>query len=291
MTDATNVAAAGAVMDSDFSDAEGFMRKVSAGTYIVHKSNLAATTNPGATDDNTAGYSVGSLWINVILDKIFQAVDVPTGAAIWKDLTQQVEAAIVGSQDLTAGTPVNLNITGATKVKRITRARFWISVNGADVGANTTTRIQIKFFNTDGFTHAELDTDGAAENVEDFGEFQFDSQDVKVAADNGDGTIDIDDAETNFGIDSLIRIHDGTNFEYQRVTAIPDFDTLDLYDTILKTGVGAWAVDDDVSRVFELRDLGYRDADDTGEIHLQMIPRAGDSDCRLHFWIEYEGGA
>lgn len=201
----------------------------------------------------------------------------------------EVRVVLEGSQDLTAGTPVNLNITGANRIKRIKRARFWISVNGADVGANTTTKIQLKIFTTDGFTHAELDTNGAAELAEDFGEFQFDSQDVKVAADNGDGTIDID-ATANFGIDDLVRIHDGTNFEYQRVLVDTDGDTLDLYDTILKSGVGAWSVDDDVTRVFELIDLGYKDADDTDEIHLQMIPRSGDSDCRLHFWIEYEGG-
>lgn len=290
VTDATNVAAAGAVMDSDFADAEGFMRKVSAGTYIVHKSNLAATTNPGVSDDNTAGYSIGSRWINVTLDKIFEAVDVSTGAAVWKDLAQQVEVVITGSQDLTAGTPFNRNITGAIKIKRITRARFWISVNGADVGANTTTKIQLKFFNTDGFTHAELDTDGLAELIDDAGEFQFDSQDVKVAADNGDGTIDID-ATANFGIDDFIRIHDGTNFEYQRVLVDTDADTLDLYDTILKAGVGAWSVNDDVARVFEFRDLGYRDQDDTDEIHLRLIPRSGDDNCRIHWWIEYEGGA
>ncbi len=199
-------------------------------------------------------------------------------------------STLTGSQDLTAGTPVNKNITGATKVESINRARFWTSANGADVGANVATRIQIKFFNTDGFTHAELDTIGAAEEVQDWGEFQYTSQDVKVAADNGDGSIDVDDI-TNFGIDDLVRIHDGTNHEFQRLTGKTPADTLDLYDTILKAGVGAWSVNDDVTRVFELVDMGYRDADLTDEIHLQMIPRSGDSNCRLHWWIEYEGGA
>lgn len=197
---------------------------------------------------------------------------------------------LTGSQDLTAGTPVNLNIPGAKDIDRIPRARFWISANGADVGANVATRIQLKFFNKDGFLHAELDTNGVGGLIEDFGEFQFASQDVKVAPNNGDGAVDIDDT-ANFGIDDLVRIHDGTNHEYQRVTAVVDADTLDLYDTILKAGSPAWALNDDVSRVFELRDLDYRDGDDTDEIHLRLIPRSGDSNCRLHYWIEYEGAA
>lgn len=196
---------------------------------------------------------------------------------------------LTGSQDLTAGTPVNLNIVATSRIKVIRRARFWISANGADLGANTTTRISLKFFNTDGFTHAELDTLGAAELIDEAGEFQFAVQDVKVDIDNADGAIDIDDT-VNFGIDDLIRIFDGTNFEFQRVDAVTDADTLSLYDTILKSGVGAYSVDDDVARVFEFRDVGYVDQDETKEIHLRMIPRSGDDSCRLHFWIEYERG-
>ncbi len=195
--------------------------------------------------------------------------------------------ALTGSQDLTAGTPVNLNITGADDIFRITRARFWISANSADVGANVVTRIALKFFGDDGFKHAELDTDGLGALLEDFGEFQFVSQDVKVAPNNGAGAVDIDDT-TQFGIDDFVRIHDGTNYEFQRVDAVTDADTLSLYDTILKAGTPAWALDNDVTRVLEIRDLGYVDQDDTDEIHLRLIPRGGDSNCRLHYWIEYE---
>ncbi|MCG8547555.1 MAG: hypothetical protein MJE12_25435 [Alphaproteobacteria bacterium] len=87
VTDATNVAAAGAVMDSDLSEAEGFMRKTGAGAYEAIKTNLGATTDPGTGNDNTQGYAVGSRWINVTLDKEFVALDVSTGAAVWKETT------------------------------------------------------------------------------------------------------------------------------------------------------------------------------------------------------------
>lgn len=198
---------------------------------------------------------------------------------------------LTGSRDLTAGTPDNFDITAAVKIKHITRARFWISQKGFDVGTNVATRIILKFFNTDAFTHAELNTVGEVSLLENVFEFQFVSQDLKAAADTNDGTIDIDDT-ANFVIDDLVRIHDGTFFEFQRIEDKVDPDTLDLYDTILKVGgVGVWPADDDVTRVLEIRDVAYNDEDYSDEIHLRMIPRAGDNDCRLHWWIEYEGEA
>lgn len=45
--------------------------------------NLTATTDPGPTDDGTAGYKVGNDWINQLSGKVFTMVDASTGAAIW----------------------------------------------------------------------------------------------------------------------------------------------------------------------------------------------------------------
>ncbi|KKN73340.1 hypothetical protein LCGC14_0401530 [marine sediment metagenome] len=254
----------------------------------------------------STGMGNGQLLVSVDHDPTAVATDVPKGSLIVEESTghtfcknddgstTNVESLIsmafvkTGSQDLTAGTPVNLNITDAKKIRRILRARFWISANGADVGANVECRIALKFFNTDAFLMSELDTNGLGGLLEDFAEFQFVSQDIKVAPNNGAGAVDIDDT-VKFGIDDLVRIHDGTNYEFQRLDAIPDADTTSLYDTILKAGSPAWALDNDVSRVLEIRDLGYIDQDGTDEIHLRMIPRAGDNNCRLHYWIEYEG--
>ncbi|KKL25244.1 hypothetical protein LCGC14_2407230, partial [marine sediment metagenome] len=41
----------------------------------------------------------------------------------------------------------------------------------------------------------------------------------------------------------------------------------------------------------EIWDMAYKDQDHSDEIHLRMIPRAVDNNCRLHYWIEYEGAA
>ena len=45
--------------------------------------NLAASTDPGVTDDSNAGYSVGSQWINTTADTSWVCVDASVGAAIW----------------------------------------------------------------------------------------------------------------------------------------------------------------------------------------------------------------
>jgi hypothetical protein len=52
------------------------------------KVNLAATTDPGSTDDSSQGYGVGSRWINVGADKEFVCLDATATAAVWKETTQ-----------------------------------------------------------------------------------------------------------------------------------------------------------------------------------------------------------
>lgn len=48
------------------------------------KHNLTASVNPNpVTDDDVAGYSVGSQWINTATGNVFQCVDSTTGAAVW----------------------------------------------------------------------------------------------------------------------------------------------------------------------------------------------------------------
>ncbi len=83
VTDAANVATAGAVMDSDISAAEGMLRKTAAGAYEAIKTNLSAAVAPGATDDSAAGYAVGSVWIDTTGDKTYVCVDATATAAVW----------------------------------------------------------------------------------------------------------------------------------------------------------------------------------------------------------------
>lgn len=45
--------------------------------------NFAATAAPTVNDDSADGYSVGSAWFDITNDKIYMAIDVTVGAAIW----------------------------------------------------------------------------------------------------------------------------------------------------------------------------------------------------------------
>lgn len=87
VTDSTNVAAAGAVMDSDISEVEGFMRKTGAGTYEAIKSNMSAAVSPTANDDSSSGYTIGSPWLDTTADKGYVCLDASVGAAVWKETT------------------------------------------------------------------------------------------------------------------------------------------------------------------------------------------------------------
>ena len=84
---ATTVAAAGAVMDSDIAEAEGFVRKTGAGSYEALKTNLNASVAPTATDDSGDGYAVGSVWIDTTADKTYICVDATATASVWQDLS------------------------------------------------------------------------------------------------------------------------------------------------------------------------------------------------------------
>lgn len=85
VTDAANVAAAGAVMDSDFTGTNvGALRRTGVGTYAVLQDNLTAVVDPTTSADSASGYSVGSLWVNTLTNQVFICADAGVGAAIWR---------------------------------------------------------------------------------------------------------------------------------------------------------------------------------------------------------------
>jgi len=63
-----------------------------ARTPFADRSSINATSDPSASDDDTAGWDVGSRWINTSNSKVWFAVDVSTGAAVWKDVTATAAA-------------------------------------------------------------------------------------------------------------------------------------------------------------------------------------------------------
>jgi hypothetical protein len=59
----------------------------------ILKSNLSATTDPGASNDVAQGYEVGSTWANISTSphRVFVAVDVSVGAAVWIQTTNTID--------------------------------------------------------------------------------------------------------------------------------------------------------------------------------------------------------
>lgn len=62
----------------------------STGVITSLKHNLSASVGPGATDDNTAGYSIGSMWINTTDNRIYFCIDNATSAAYWITHSMQI---------------------------------------------------------------------------------------------------------------------------------------------------------------------------------------------------------
>ena len=134
ITDATNVAGAGAVMDSDIAPGEGFIRKTGAGTYTAHKSSLAAAAAPGVNDDTAAGYSVGSVWIDTTNDNTYICVDSTNGAAVWLHLNAAAGPHVLATTGPHTGTLPwgDLNKTGSSLADLATRTHASLSDAPAD---------------------------------------------------------------------------------------------------------------------------------------------------------------
>lgn len=98
---------------------------------LAFVNNLSATTDPGATNDLNQGYSVGSQWINQTANRIWTAVSVAVGAAVW---AFDGGASGVGSQV----TPGTLNATG-TLTAALMLTGIVTSTTGAAVAATLDT--------------------------------------------------------------------------------------------------------------------------------------------------------
>lgn len=108
-------------------------------TYLYTK-----TAAPVVGDDTADGYKIGDVWLDTTNDKIYQAIDVTAGAAVWKDLTVISSLAtnaetIAGSSSSTAVTPAGL----LQSMRFGGQNGFTLSNNGSD--ANNDIDIAVGF--------------------------------------------------------------------------------------------------------------------------------------------------
>jgi hypothetical protein len=145
-----------AVHDADFAGATlGRMTRTGVGTYAVIQDNLAAAVAPAVGDDDTAGYGVGSLWIDTTADTAYVCVDAGTGAAVWRvidltaheALTTAVHGKVSGinaAVDMApGGAPVNnaLALDGAAANQFVPKELVFVCTAGAALNGDVTVSV------------------------------------------------------------------------------------------------------------------------------------------------------
>lgn len=96
---ATTASQVAAIPNSVITAIGDYIRGTGVGTYTIQKNNFSASVAPTVTDDSSAGYSVGSIWIDTTADELYICVDSTVGSAVWKiggiDNSQSIINAII----------------------------------------------------------------------------------------------------------------------------------------------------------------------------------------------------
>jgi len=78
--------------------------QVGLGNVANTLSNFAAAVDPTVAADSSAGYSIGSQWLNTTDDVSFICLDASVGAAVWKITSQRVYTATSETSTMLVGT-------------------------------------------------------------------------------------------------------------------------------------------------------------------------------------------
>ena len=82
----------------------GFGKILGASTVGVHRCNFAATAAPTVNDDTDLGYHAGSLWFDTTNGRIYYAISVADGAAVWTALPLTISGTVAVASGASAGT-------------------------------------------------------------------------------------------------------------------------------------------------------------------------------------------
>lgn len=185
-------------------------------TYLYSK-----TAAPTVNDDAGSGYIVGDVWLDETNDVIYQAIDVSTGAAIWKNLSEYDWVQVIETWTRTGDYTFTVSGDKTATYRKGTKVRFkqgggykyGIIKSSSYSSPNTTVTL---ISNTDYLMTAGAVTDtylSYIENPEGFpSEFNFSAAITGVTVGNGTvvqkfsvaGNIFLYHVEFNFGSTSAI---------------------------------------------------------------------------------------
>ncbi|HYF75163.1 MAG TPA: hypothetical protein VD757_01140 [Candidatus Nitrosocosmicus sp.] len=97
-----------------------------------------ATVSPTVNDDSSAGYSVGSKWINAVTGVEYTCFDTTVGAAVWKGGSNTAETfAITSTADATSTIDAPLKSAGGLAIAKKSYFGDSIQVNNGPVKSKT----------------------------------------------------------------------------------------------------------------------------------------------------------
>lgn len=106
-------------------------------SLLTIKNNLIATVDPTNSNDNTQGYSTGSLWINTTTNIGFICMSATTGLAAWISYTNNnVNRTWLFQEQQPTGTNGGTLQGGTWNLRKINTI---VTSNGSDVTLNTST--------------------------------------------------------------------------------------------------------------------------------------------------------
>ena len=110
------------VLDAAAGRVEANELMIGGDLILFPKNNLTATSNPGAANDNTQGYSALSKWLNTSTGEVWICVSAATGAAEWSQTT--VDADDLGNLAFENGSTAGLNLVSVATPGEASWARI-----------------------------------------------------------------------------------------------------------------------------------------------------------------------
>lgn len=143
------------IKDSEFTAADTVLLGTGSGTFTELQHGFSKTTAPTGTDDNTAGWAVGSIWIDTTGDTIYICYDATTSNALWQEvgaggggsITVQDEAGTVSDSAVTIirvpeGTLVD-NGTGDVSIREVPTGFQVEQLGTTTIGGSFTTVAEV----------------------------------------------------------------------------------------------------------------------------------------------------